>query len=61
MLSDDVGDESRYDIGSVMVPVGASSSFIMDPGVVEKAWCISKVEREQWGLVANGRRDIRDI
>lgn len=60
MLSDDVGDKSRYDVGSVMEPVGASSSSKMDPewSIVKKAWCISKVEREQWEMVVNGQRDI---
>ena len=40
MLSDDVGE--KYDVGSVMVPVGASSSLKMDAewSSVKKAWCI---------------------
>ena len=49
MLSDDVGDICRYDVGSVMVPVGASlaSSSKMDPewSSEKKAWYISKVEK----------------
>lgn len=59
MLSDDVGDICRYDVGSVMVPMGASSSSKMDPewSSVKKAWCISKVEKGTMG--DGGKRTTR--